>query len=122
MEMDNKTKRERARVHFETRLVAEYGGKTQIFQRTFDVSMNGVFVKTAKPFPLNASFRFALILSFGMRREEIKGICEVVRVVSIDEGLSEAERGPGMGLKFSNLDAGSGEILFHLIRYNQAPE
>lgn len=111
--------RGRSRVHFETRVTVETGGESHVYQRTHDLSMNGVFVKTVKPLPLGARGRFALTLSAGMKQEVIKGVCEVARVVSLDDGLSESEQGPGMGLKFVELEPESSRMLYMVIRYNQ---
>jgi len=123
--MDNKTddkgKRNRARVAFETKIIIETGGESHLYQRTHDVSMNGVFVLTAKPMPIGTKGKFVMTLSVGMRQEDIKGDFEVVRVVSLDEGLSDTERGAGMGLKFTFLEPDSSELLFQVIKYNQFP-
>lgn len=111
--------RSRSRVHFETKITVEAGGESHVYQRTHDLSMNGVFVKTVKPLPLGTRGRFALTLSAGMRQEIIKGVCEVARVVPLDDGLSESEHGPGMGLKFIELEPESSRMLYMVIRHNQ---
>ena len=115
------SKRLRPRVNFETKITLEVGGKDYTYQHTHDVSMNGVFVSTAKPLPVGTAGAFTLTLSVGMRREAIKGLFEVVRVVSLDEGLSDTERGAGMGLKFKELEPESSRLLYNVIRYNQFP-
>ncbi|VAX15892.1 hypothetical protein MNBD_NITROSPINAE02-1274 [hydrothermal vent metagenome] len=121
--MDNEeTNRRRKRVHFETKITLLFEQKEYVFQRTFDVSMNGIFVKTVKPLPMGAIMPFKMTLSVGMRREEVKGRCEVVRIVSLDDGLSDSERGAGMGLSFIEIDPDSSEILYNIVRYNQPPE
>lgn len=112
-------KRVRPRVEFETRITLEHEGESLTYQRTSDVSMNGVFVRTAKPLPIGAKGAFTMTLSVGMRKEDIKGQYEVVRLVSLDEGLSDTERGPGMGLKFLELEPDSSTLLFQVIRHNQ---
>lgn len=58
-------------------------------------------------------------LSMGMRTDCITGQCEVIREVSLDDGLSEEDPGPGIGLKFTELEPESSRKLFQVIRYNQ---
>lgn len=116
------SKRERARVHFESSIVLTHDGRELAYQRTHDISMNGVYVLTAKPLPLGLEAGFELTLSVGMRQDVIKGRCEVVRVVSLDDGLSEEAPGPGMGLKFTEIEPDSSVTLYRIIRLNQPPE
>lgn len=115
-------KRTRNRVPFITEISVTNKGKALVYKRTHDVSMNGVFVSTAKPLPMGAKGEFSIVLSAGMRREKISGLYEVVRVISIDDGLSDPKTGPGMGLKFSELEPESSELLYNLIQYNQPAE
>jgi len=121
-EQENHPPRRHPRVWFNTTVTLDTDGKTYTYDRSSDISMNGVFVKTARPLPLGARARFSLLLSVGMRKEEIKGKCEVVRVVSLDDGLSEDTPGPGMGLKFIFLEDESSALLYQVIRHNQPPE
>lgn len=119
---DAASRRYRLRVPFETTITLEHGGKSLTYNRTHDVSMNGVYVRTAQPLPVGIRAAFRMILAVGMRHETIVGECEVARSVSLDDGLSEEEPGPGMGLKFVSLEPESSETLFNIIRYNQPPE
>lgn len=112
-------KRIRNRVPFITEIVVHHESKALAYKRTHDVSMNGVFVSTAKPLPMGSKGEFSIILSAGMRKEKINGLYEVVRVISVDDGLSDPKTGPGMGLKFTGLEPESSELLFNLIQYNQ---
>ncbi|MBI4667255.1 MAG: PilZ domain-containing protein [Nitrospinae bacterium] len=116
---DPKGRRKRKRIHFITEIVINHGGQITVYKRTHDISMNGVFVSTAKPLPLGSEGDFSLILSVGMRREQINGRFIVARVISMDEGLSEPEQGPGMGLKFTGIDPDASELLYNLVLYNQ---
>ncbi len=112
-------KRIRNRVPFTTEIVVNYQDEALTYKRTHDVSMNGVFVSTAKPLPMGVKGEFSIVLSAGMRKEKINGLYEVVRIVSVDDGLSEPKTGPGMGLKFTGLEPESSELLYNLIQYNQ---
>ena len=112
-------KRIRGRVPFTTEIVVNYHGEALTYKRTHDVSMNGVFVSTAKPLPMGVKGEFSIALSAGMRKEKINGMYEVVRIISVDDGLSDPKTGPGMGLKFTGLEPESSELLYHLIQYNQ---
>jgi hypothetical protein len=116
------TKRIRNRIPFITEIVVTNEGKALAYKRTHDISMNGVFVSTAKPLPMGAKGEFSIVLSAGMRKEKINGLYEVVRVISVDDGLSDPKTGPGMGLKFTGLEPESSELLFNLIQYNQPGE
>jgi hypothetical protein len=115
-------KRTRGRVPFTTEIVVANEGAPVVYKRTHDVSMNGVFVSTAKPLPMGARGEFSIVLSAGMHKEKINGLYEVVRVISVDDGLSDPKNGPGMGLKFSELEPESSELLYNLIQYNQPGE
>jgi len=119
---DAHSHRSRARVPFETTITLEHGGQSLTYNRTHDVSMNGVYVRTAQPLPVGIRAAFRMVLAVGMRHETITGECVVARSISLDDGLSEEEPGPGMGLKFISLDPESSETLFNIIRYNQPPE
>jgi len=112
-------KRTHNRVPFTTEIVVANEGKSVVYKRTHDVSMNGVFVSTAKPLPMGARGDFSIVLSAGMHKEKINGLYEVVRVISVDDGLSDPKTGAGMGLKFSELEPESSELLYNLIQYNQ---
>jgi hypothetical protein len=114
-----KIKRIRNRVPFITEIVVTNQGAPVVYKRTHDVSMNGVFVSTAKPLPMGAKGEFSIVLSAGMHKEKINGLYEVVRVISVDDGLSDPKNGPGIGLKFSELEPESSELLYNLIQYNQ---
>ena len=120
--MGSDYKRKRSRVHFETSISLFLDDQIKTYQRTYDVSMNGVFVKTATAVELGTACKFHLTLSVGMRKEIIKGECEVVRIVSMDDGLSEELPGPGMALKFIELEPESSELLFQIIRHNEPQE
>lgn len=111
--------RTRNRVPFTTQIVVHHEGKALEYKRTHDISMNGVFVSTAKPLPMGVKGEFSIILSAGMRKEKINGLYEVVRIISVDDGLSDPKTGPGMGLKFTGLEPESSELLYNLIQYNQ---
>jgi hypothetical protein len=112
-------KRARGRVPFITEIVVTNEGKALVYKRTHDMSMNGVFVSTAKPLPMGSKGEFSIVLSAGMHKEKINGLYEVVRVISVDDGLSDPKTGAGMGLKFAELEPESSELLFNLIQYNQ---
>ncbi|MBI5813986.1 MAG: PilZ domain-containing protein [Nitrospinae bacterium] len=116
---DEEGKRGRRRVRFLTEIEVESAGKSATYKRTHDVSMNGVFVSTARPLPIGTKGKFTLVLSAGMRKEKISGTYEVVRHVPIDEGLSDPDQGGGMGLKFVEIDPEGSELLFQVIQYNQ---
>ncbi len=116
---NDKAERLRKRVPFETSITIEYGGESVTYRQTYDISMNGVFVRTAKPLPVGLKGSFVITLSVGMRNDRIVGRCEVVRSVSIDDGLSEEDPGLGMGLKFIKLEPDSSIMLYQIIRYNQ---
>ncbi len=118
----DKARRKCARVGFETTISLEVGDKTYNYDRTYDVSMNGIFVSTAQPLDLGVTARFVMKLAVGMRNEEIKGSCLVVRTISFDDGLSGETPGPGMALKFTDLDDDSGAMLYQIIRHNQPVE
>ncbi|VAX20849.1 hypothetical protein MNBD_NITROSPINAE01-1035 [hydrothermal vent metagenome] len=120
--MKEENERLRARVPFKTKISLELDGDEHEYGRTFDVSMNGVYVSTAKPLPVESTGEFVMTLSVGMRREQVTGRYEIIRVMSMDDGLSDTERGPGMGVKFTMLEPESSELLFNIIRYNQNPE
>jgi hypothetical protein len=115
-------KRIRGRVPFTTEIVVNHEGEALLYKRTHDVSMNGVFVSTAKPLPMGTKGEFSIVLSAGMRKEKINGMYEVVRIISVDDGLSDPKTGPGMGLKFTGLEPESSELLYNLIQYNQPGE
>lgn len=115
------SKRERSRVRFEASITLAHGDRELVYNRTHDISMNGVYVLTAKPLPLGTGADFQLTLGVGMRRDVIKGRCEVVRVVSLDDGLSGETPGPGMGLKFTEIEPDSSVTLYRIIRLNQPP-
>lgn len=120
--MENEDGRLRPRVPFKTHIVLESAGEEFEYTRTFDVSMNGVYVSTVKPLSMGTTGEFVLTLSVGMRKEPITGRYEVIRVMSMDDGLSDRERGPGMGVKFTMLEPESSEFLFNIVRYNQGPD
>lgn len=111
--------RRRRRVPFETTIVIEYDGKTVKYDQTYNISMNGVFIKTGKTLPVGTRGAFIMHLSMGMRTDSIAGQCEVIRSVCLDDGLSEEDPGPGIGLKFTSLEPESSRKLFQVIRYNQ---
>ncbi|MBF0291981.1 MAG: PilZ domain-containing protein [Nitrospinae bacterium] len=115
-------KRTRNRVPFTTEIVVNHEGKALVYKRTHDISMNGVFVSTAKPLKMGVKGEFSIILSAGMRKEKINGMYEVVRIISVDDGLSDPKTGPGMGLKFTGLEPESSELLYNLIQHNQPDE
>lgn len=119
---EDNVKRTRNRVPFTTEIVVHHEGKALVYKRTHDVSMNGVFVSTAKPLSMGVKGEFSIILSAGMRKEKINGMYEVVRIISVDDGLSDPKTGPGMGLKFTGLEPESSELLYNLIQYNQPGE
>jgi len=119
---DESGARGRIRVRFITDIDIVHDGNKTNYRRTHDVSMNGVFISTVKPLPIGAKGEFSMHLAFGMRRESIKGKFEVVRVVPIDEGLSDPDQGGGMGIKFVDLDPEGSELLFNVIVYNQPEE
>jgi len=117
-----KTRRNRRRVGFETTISLKIGDKTYNYDRTYDISMNGVFVSTAQPLDLGVEARFVMKLAVGMRSEMIKGSCLVVRTISFDDGLSGETPGPGMALKFTDMDDDSSAMLYQIIRHNQPAE
>ncbi|MBF0171571.1 MAG: PilZ domain-containing protein [Nitrospinae bacterium] len=113
--------RRQKRVPFTARIVLSHPGGETEYPRTVDISMKGVFVRTVRPLPLGTAGRFALLLEAGMRRERIEGAYEVVRVVPVDDGFSDAETGAGMAVKFGAVDPESSLLLYDVVRYNQYP-
>lgn len=118
-DLNDELGRRRKRVHFETSIIIEYDGKSVEYKQTYNISMNGVFIKTGQTLPVGVCGVFTMNLSMGMRSESITGRCKVIREVSLDDGLSEEDPGPGIGLKFLDLDPESSRKLFQVIRYNQ---
>ncbi|MDH5756061.1 MAG: PilZ domain-containing protein [Nitrospinota bacterium] len=110
--------RTRTRVLFSAPVTITVGQEQHSYRSAYDISMNGVFVRTIRPLSSGLRARFAVHLAVGMRKEAIKGECEVVRVVSLDDGLSGENPGPGMGLKFIELEEDGGAELYQLIRHN----
>ncbi|MDH5511108.1 MAG: PilZ domain-containing protein [Nitrospinota bacterium] len=110
--------RTRTRIPFAAPVTLTVGLAEHTYRSAYDISMNGVFVSTVRPLSSGTRARFAILLRVGMRQEAIEGECEVVRVVSLDDGLSGENPGPGMGLKFLELKEGNGEKLYQLIRHN----
>jgi hypothetical protein len=118
--MQDDHERRRPRVHFVTEIILELGGTQHTFLHSHDLSMNGAFIETANPLPIGATGGMNIVLSAGMKHDNLKGRYEVVRVVPIDEGLSSStEHGSGMGIKFVDLEDESATTLFKLIEYNQ---
>ncbi len=107
-----KLSRTRSRVTFHTSIILDIDGERLAFDNTHDISMNGVFVSTAKPMAVGRQVPFELTLNVGMRNEVIKGMCQVVRSVSLDDALSGEEPGSGMGFKFLDLDDDSSAFLY----------
>jgi len=116
---DDEVRRLRKRVPFETTITIEYDDKTVEYKHSYDISMNGVFIRTGQTLPVGTRGSFTMKLSMGMRAEWITGQCEVIRSVSLDDGLSEEDPGPGIGVKFIDLEPESSRKLYHVIRYNQ---
>jgi len=116
---NHEVRRLRRRVPFETTITIEYDDKTVEYKQSYDISMNGVFIKTGQTLPVGTRGVFTLKLSMGMRSEWITGQCEIIRSVSLDDGLSEEDPGPGIGVKFTDLDPESSKKLYQVIRYNQ---
>jgi len=110
--------RTRTRVRFAAPVTLTVGLAEHAYRSAYDISMNGVFVSTIRPLLSGTRARFTVLLQVGMRRETIEGECEVVRVVSLDDGLSGENPGPGMGLKFLELKEDNGEKLYQVIRHN----
>lgn len=112
-------RRGQIRVPFETSIELNYNGENTVYKRTHDVSMNGIFVSTANPLPKDGVGKFNMMLGVGMRKENILGEFRVVRVVTLDEGLSDEKPTAGMALRFEKFEAESGETLFQLVRHNE---
>ncbi len=119
--MQDDHERKRPRVHFVTEIILELGGTEHTFLHSHDLSMNGAFIETANPLPIGAEGSIKIVLSAGMKHDNLKGRYRVVRVVPVDEGLSSSSTGDGsgMGIKFIDLEDESATTLFKLIEYNQ---
>jgi len=110
--------RSRVRIHFTAPVTLYTPEEDRAYDGCCDLSMNGLFIRTARPMALGTRARFTIHLAAGMRHQSIEGECEVVRVEPVDDGLSGENPGPGMGLKFLDLEEGHAEILYQLIRQN----
>lgn len=113
--------RRQKRVPFTAPIRLTHDDETVEYPKTGDLSMKGVFVQTVRPLPVGTVGRFALLLEAGMRQECIEGAFEVVRVVSVDDGFSEDENGPGMAVKFKEIGDDSSLLLYEVVRHNQYP-
>jgi hypothetical protein len=107
-----------ARVPFTAPVTLMAGETAHRYPGMYDISVNGALIRTVRPLPPGALASFSIHLAVGMRKETIEGQCQVVRVISVDDGLCGEEPGPGMGIKFLELAGGGAGFLHRLILHN----
>lgn len=105
--MDNEKKadsREFTRVPIKVEAEIRANGQTLFCHETRDVSMNGLFMTSDKPFERGTHGDISLILEGGMRIE-VKGVVE-------------HSSPKGMGIRFTEIGLDSYSYLQNLIMYN----
>ncbi|MEE8484616.1 MAG: PilZ domain-containing protein [Nitrospinota bacterium] len=104
-------KRKFSRVNFIIDLDLATGGSTLHYDRTHDISMGGIFVKTDEALKVGTEGAFTIVLSPGEDGVSIKG---KFRVASIfDKGGAK-----GMGLNFTEIEPNSSVELYRVIKFN----
>lgn len=115
--MDNKRLRERVRFQSEVILTTDTNERT--FSKVKDISMNGLFIETEDPLPLNAAGEMNLILSFGEKEVIIKSKFRVLRVTDLKKNCNEENLQAGFGIGLMDFEEDSSEELYNVIKYNE---
>ena len=76
-----------------------------------NISGGGIFVRTAKPLPLNHGVHLRFTLPGISQRFEVDGI-----VVWSNPGVSRSSLPTGMGIKLVNLDPGSRQLIAEFVK------
>lgn len=91
------------------------GSDRELLERSYDLSLGGIFVKTEEALPVGATIDFELDLG---ATERIEGTGEVVwrRGSSNGTGESADSRPPGVGIRFRELAPGGRERIFQEVQ------
>ncbi|OHD63294.1 MAG: hypothetical protein A2096_04395 [Spirochaetes bacterium GWF1_41_5] len=105
-------KRQRKRIDYNIEVLLDAGKETLVYNKTRDISMNGIFIITDSPFAKGSTGTLTINLTFGEQKAVIKAGFIVARSIK-DQGSDS-----GMGLNFTNLDTESSIHLYNIIAYN----
>jgi c-di-GMP-binding flagellar brake protein YcgR len=108
--MDSEDQRRRPRLPFHVHVKVSVGGRV-LEAASEDIGMAGVLIRGTEALAIGADCDLEIRLSSGAESRVIRARGRVARQV---EGLDT----DGMGIEFVDMDAGSQEILWRVIRYN----
>ena len=105
-------KRKRPRVDFSIKVVFHTENLVLKDQQCENISMSGLFLRTATPLFPETVGQLRIILECGQKRLEVRSKSKVIRVVYDDNGKTA-----GLGLQFVDLDSESSLNLYNVIKY-----
>lgn len=114
-----KNNRLRDRVPFQTEVILTIGKTNRKFNKTRDISMNGLFIETKDVIPLNQEGKMELLLSCGASKITVKSKFRVLRVVDLKKGNKKKPEPSGFGIYLFDFEGDSCKELYNIIRYNR---
>ena len=107
-------KRRRERVNAQLTITVTTALGQELFTETRDISMNGLFITTPRPYAVGTSGSLEMLLLCGDERLSVSAGFIVRRSLSAADNEYA-----GMGLEFTLIDSDSSIHLYNIIRYQR---